>query len=249
MLALIAITLLAVVGSLWVRRATWQSWWEAGLSGAVALQGCAVLLMSPWASSIIGPVLHRIVGRWNIEHLLGHICMIAAAAAIVHHCLTRLAEPGMVSGIFSRDVVRPLNLGIPLLVVAFILADEEHHTDLFVAHVDTFWLAMYWLLLGFLLVYLFGLARRILLTLRSDPRSRTTANVYLIGVGLGIAAFVIQVTTACLGVDISMPVWLCMCLGVICFAYGSGRSWQAKVDWLLGNRPETGHAVPPQPAA
>lgn len=247
--ALIAVTLVAVLGSLWVRRDTWGSRWEVGLSSSIALQGCALLLMSPCGSGIIGPVLHGVVGRWNVEHLLGHICLIAAAAAIVHHCLTRLTDPATLRGIFGRDVVRPLRLGVPLMTVVFLLADDEHHADLFLPHADTFWEAAYWLLLGAIVVYVLGYARRILRALRTDPRSRPAANVYLAGAGLGIAACAIQVGTACAGVDISMPVWLCMCLGVMCFAYGSGRSWQARVDWLHGERPPAGHAVPPQPAA
>ncbi|EUA34744.1 gp56 domain protein [Mycobacterium xenopi 3993] len=49
--ALILATLAAVFYSLWIRRDTWRSRWEAGASLNIALQGCAVLLMSPWASA------------------------------------------------------------------------------------------------------------------------------------------------------------------------------------------------------
>jgi drug/metabolite transporter (DMT)-like permease len=71
MSALIAATLAAVCYSLWVRRQTRQSRFEAGASLNIALQGCAVLLMSPWASATFGPRLHGIVGPWNVEDLLG----------------------------------------------------------------------------------------------------------------------------------------------------------------------------------
>jgi hypothetical protein len=59
-----------------------------------------------------------------------------------------------------------------------------------------------------------------------------TANLYLISAAFGVAATVIQVTTAEAGIDITLPVWLCACLGAIGFAYGSARSWQAKVAWF-----------------
>ncbi|MBS9535028.1 hypothetical protein KIH27_15670 [Mycobacterium sp. M1] len=249
MQVLVATTLLAVLGSLWIRRDTWRSWWEAGLTGSIMLQGCAVLCVSPWVSTVAGPTLHGVLGRWNVEHLLGHLCLIVAAAAIVYHCLTRLADPELLTAMFTRSVVAPLNLGIPLLVAAFLLADEEPHTDLFAAPVRSIWFGVYWLVLGVLLTYLLGYARRVLLALRSDPRSRATANIYLAGAGLGMAACAVQVATAWVGVDVSLPVWCCMCLGVMCFAYGSGRSWQARVDWFIrGPRPPR-QPTPPQPAA
>ena len=71
MSALIIITLAAVFYSLWIRRDTWRSRWEADASLNIALQGCAVLLMSPWASETLGPPLHHIFRRWNVEDLLG----------------------------------------------------------------------------------------------------------------------------------------------------------------------------------
>lgn len=238
MSALIAVTLAAVFYSLWVRRHTWRSRWEAGASLNIALQGCAVLLMSPWASATLGPPLHHIFGRWNVEDLLGHICWIAAVTAIIHHGLARLADERQLRGLFRRHIAIPLQLGVPLLVAVFFIADEGYHPDLFPAHVSTVWFGAYWLVLGCLLVYLFGYAVRVLLIVRKDPRSAATANLYLISAGFGVAATVIQVSTAEAGIDITLPVWLCACLGAIGFAYGSARSWHAKVAWFTpGNNP------------
>ncbi|HWF70323.1 MAG TPA: hypothetical protein VG187_12265 [Mycobacterium sp.] len=78
-------------------------------------------------------------------------------------------------------------------------------------------------------VLLIGYAARVMLIVRKDPRSTATANLYLISAAFGVAATVIQVTTAEAGIDITLPVWLCACLGAIGFAYGSARSWHAKV--------------------
>ena len=44
---------------LWIRRHTWRSRWEAGASLNIALQGCAVLLMSHWAAATLGQPLHE----------------------------------------------------------------------------------------------------------------------------------------------------------------------------------------------
>ena len=232
MSALISVTLVAVFYSLWIRRYTWHSRWEADASLNIALQGCAVLLMSPWASATLGPPLHDVFRRWNVEDLLGHICLMVAAAAIIDHGLARLGDYGQWRRIFRRHITIPLWLGIPTLVTVFFAADEGYHPDLFPAHVSTAWFGAYWIVLGVLLVYLFGYAARVMLIVRKDPRSTVTATLYLISAAFGLAATVIQVTTAEAGIDITLPVWLCACLGAIGFAYGSARSWLAKVAWF-----------------
>lgn len=75
-----------------------------------------------------------------------------------------------------------------------------------------------------------------LLILRTDPRSTTTVDLYLISAGFGVAASVIQIGTAWAGTDIALPVWLCACLSAIGFAYASARSWQAKVAWFTSGK-------------
>ncbi len=235
MSALIIVTLIAAFYSLWIRRHTWRSRWEADASLNIALQGCAVLLMSPWASETLGPPLHHVFRRWNVEDLLGHVCLMIAAAAIIDHGLARLGDHNQWRTIFRRHITVPLWLGVPALVAVFIAADEGYHPDLFPAHVSTAWFGAYWIVLGILLVYLFGYAARVMLIVRKDPRSTVTATLYLISAAFGVAATVIQVTTAEAGIDITLPVWLCACLGAIGFSYGSARSWHAKVAWFRGN--------------
>jgi hypothetical protein len=240
MSALIIATLVVVFCSLWIRRHTWRSRWEADASLNIALQGCAVLLMSPWASETLGPPLHHVFGLWNVEDLIGHICLMFAAAAIVEHGLARLGDHLEWRRIFRRQIEVPLWLGVPALVAVFFAAHEKYHPDLFPAHVSTLWFGTYWIVLGILLVYLFGYAARVMLIVRKDPRSTVTATLYLISAAFGLAATVIQVTTAEAGIDITLPVWLCACLGAIGFAYGSARSWLAKVAWF-----RDGNMAPP----
>jgi hypothetical protein len=249
MSALITATLAAIFYSLWIRRHTWRSRWEAGASLNIALQGCAVLLMSPWASATLGPPLHHIFRRWNVEDLLGHICLIVAVTAIIHHGLARLDDDRHLRTLFRRHIETPLWLSVPLLVAVFIVADEGYHADLFPAHVSTVWFGAYWLVLGSLLTYLFAYACRVLLILRKDPRSKATVDLYLISAAFGVAATVIQVTTAEAGIDITLPVWLCACLGAIGFAYGSARSWHAKVAWFTPGKYPPPTAGPPPPSS
>jgi hypothetical protein len=249
MSVLITATLAAIFYSLWIRRHTWRSRWEAGASLNIALQGCAVLLMSPWASANLGPPLHHIFRRWNVEDLLGHVCLIIAVTAVIHHGLARLDDERHLRTLFRRHIETPLQLSVPLLVLVFIIANEGYHPDLFPAHVSTVWFGAYWLVLGSLLTYLFSYACRVLLILRKDPRSRATVDLYLISAAFGVAATLIQVTTAEVGIDITLPVWLCACLGAIGFAYGSARSWHAKVAWLAPGKYPPPTASPPPPTA
>jgi hypothetical protein len=231
--ALITATLAAILYSLWFRRDTWRSRWEAGANLNIALQGCAVLLMSHWSAAVLGPPLHRIFGLWNVQHLLGHICWIFAVTAIIQHGMTRLADEAHVRRLLHKDVTRPLRLGVALLVAVFIIADEGHHPDLFAAQVSNVWLGAYWLVLGGLLIYLLAYAMRVLLILRADPRSTATVDLYLTSAGFGVAANLIQMGTSWSDIDVTLPVWLCACLGAIGFAYGSARSWRAKIAWFF----------------
>jgi hypothetical protein len=234
--ALIIAALAVIVCSLWIRRDTWRSRWEAGATLNIALQGCAVLLMSHWTSAVLGPPLHRIFGLWNVHHLLGHICWVFAVTAIIQHGLTRLVNETHVRGLLRKHVARPVWLGVPVLVVVFVIADEGHHLDFFAAPVSDVWLGAYWLVLGGLLIYLLAYAGRVLLILRTDHRSTATVDLYLISAGFGVAANVIQLGTAWAGSDIALPVWFCACLGAIGFAYASARSWQAKIAWFTPGR-------------
>ena len=204
--------------------------------------------MSPWTSPIIGRPLHAIVGRWNVDDLLGHICLIGAAMAIIHHGLARLPDESRPRIRFRRHIENPLRIGVPLLVAVFIIADEDYHPDLFSAHVSNLWLGTYWTVLGGLLIYLLGYASRVLLILRQDPRSTATVNLYLISAIFVVAANVIQTGTGWAGINVTLLVWLCACLGAIGFAYGAARSWNAKRAWFTpGNNPPP-QAIPPQPS-
>ena len=44
----------------------------------IALQGCAVALMSPFASETLGAYLHDLTGKWTSRTTSGHHCYIVA---------------------------------------------------------------------------------------------------------------------------------------------------------------------------
>ncbi len=113
---LIAITLLCIMWSLWIRRVTWSCRWEVAATLNIALQGIAVLLMSPLASETLGQWLYSLTGKWNLEDYLGHDAYIVAASAVVYNTLGRLEQDHAMHRRFKQFVERPATLCIPLLL-------------------------------------------------------------------------------------------------------------------------------------
>jgi hypothetical protein len=235
---LITITMGCIAWSLWIRRVTWTCRWEAAATLNIALQGAAVLLMSPFASETLGHWLHALTGMWNLEDYLGHDCYIVAASAVVYNALGRLQDDHSMRRTFKQYVERPATVCIPLLLATFSIGNGAriYRPDFFDVPTD-FWLNMYWLLLCGTLIYLLVYGARALLILRKDPRSRHVANIYLFASACGIVACGIRITTAYVtpiqGVPVSsMLVWFFACLCGAGFALTSARSWRIKKNWF-----------------
>ncbi|MFY1599782.1 hypothetical protein, partial [Micromonospora sp. WMMD737] len=77
---------------------------------------------------------------------------------------------------------------------------------------------------------------RALLILRTDPRSRTVASVYLFASAMGIAACIVRITTALVPtlqtVHGSIAVWFFACACGAGFALTSAHSWRNKTKWF-----------------
>ena len=235
--ALIAITLASIAWSLWIRRVTWHSRWEVAATLNIALQGCAVGLISPLASETVGVALHSITGEWNLQNYVGHDCYIVAASAIVYNAVGRLAEDDAIQRSFKQYVERPATLCIPLLLATFTLSrgSKTYARDFFSLPTD-FWLSVYWILLTATLAYLLLFGSRALLVLRKDPRSRHFANLYLVASASGIAACVVRMITALIPV-LQGPVgaalvWFFCCTCGASFALISAQSWRQKIRWF-----------------
>ena len=235
--SLIIITLASIAWSLWIRRVTWHCRWEVAATLNIALQGCAVALMSPLSAETLGVALHRVTGEWNLQNYVGHDCYIVAASAIVYNAVGRLAEDDALQASFKQYVERPATLCIPLLLATFSLSygSKTYARDFFELPTD-FWLTVYWVLLCTTLAYLLTFGSRALLVLRHDPRSRNIANLYLVASASGIAACVVRIVTALippfqgpLGAGL---VWFFACLCGAGFAVTSAQSWRQKIRWF-----------------
>ncbi|MGY4651576.1 hypothetical protein [Mycobacterium sp. URHB0021] len=234
---LIAITLGCIAWSLWIRRVTWTCRWEVAATLNIALQGAAVMLMSPLASETVGHGLHALTGMWNLEDYIGHDLYIVAASAVVYNALGRLQDDHAMQRTFKMYVERPATLCIPLLLAAFSLGNGAriYRPDFFEVPTD-FWLAAYWLLLCGTLIYLLGYGCRALLVLRKDPRSRRIANIYLVASASGIIACIVRITTAYVPtlqtVEGGTLVWFFACMCGAGFALTSAQSWRIKTKWF-----------------
>jgi hypothetical protein len=234
---LIAITLLCIAWSLWIRRVTWSCRWEVAATLNIALQGAALFMMSPFASETVGHWFYSLTGMWNLEDYIGHDCYIVAASAVVYNALGRLADDHVMQTTFRQYVERPATLCIPLLLATFSLGNGAavYRPDFFEVPAD-FWLSAYWLLLCGTLIYLLGYGSRALLILRKDPRSRRIANVYLAASASGIVACVIRITTAYVpalqNVEGGTLVWVFACVCGAGFALASAHSWRIKTKWF-----------------
>ena len=235
--ALIIITLASIAWSLWIRRVTWHCRWEVAATLNIALQGCAVALMSPLCAETLGVVLHNITGEWNLQNYVGHDCYVVAASAIVYNAVGRLEEDDALQKSFKQYVERPATLCIPLLLATFSLSygSRTYASDFFALRTD-FWLTVYWLLLCGTLCYLLVFGSRALLVLRKDPRSRNIANLYLVASASGISACVVRMITALIppiqGQLGAALVWLFACACGAGFALTSAQSWRQKVKWF-----------------
>ncbi|MEB3064522.1 hypothetical protein [[Mycobacterium] zoologicum] len=226
-------TLAIIVYSLWVRRDTWWTRWEVTATCAVAMEGCALLLMSPWAAPTVGVMLHQALGVWNVQQMLGHLCLIAAVSGNIYHMLVRLADPEQVKVLMRRQLMVPIWLGVAIMVPAFVLADQDYLPDFFSAPSANSLMIVYAVTGSAVVLYLSTYVSRLMLTLRQDPRAKTTIDLYLVSMGFAAAATTTVVASAWVEGDDAGPViWACVCLSIGIFSYGSARSWRAKSAWF-----------------
>lgn len=228
----IVITLGVVLYSLWVRRDTWWSRWEAAATFAIAMEGCSLLLLSPWAGDQLGPTLNHHLGVWNAQQLLGSLFLIVAVIANIYHMLVRLADPDQVPPIMRKHLQIPVGVMILAMVTTYAMSARGYQSDMFAGLTGDIWLTAYEVTVCVLVLYLSGYVSRLMLALRNDPRARTTINLYLASMVFAVAACLIGVCSIWARGYAGPAIWACICLSVGIFAYGLARSWQAKQAWF-----------------
>ncbi|MGV0627668.1 hypothetical protein [Mycolicibacter minnesotensis] len=243
----IGVTVLVALYSLWVRRDTWLSRWEIGVTLAIALQACSLVLMSPWAAETLRPWVHHMLPMWNLQQLVGHICFVTSLAAVTFHILARVAPRERAGNWFCRKVVRPVLAGLIALVAVFIAADGDYAPDGLTTRSGSPWEIAYWIVLSGLIFYVSARLLPLMLAARSDPRAKGTIRLYSVAMTFGLTSLLVQMRATWIDADLSAVVWLLVGLSVVVFSFGSARSWQAKTAWFA-NRDNTATGNNPPPA-
>lgn len=236
--ALIIFTLLTITWSLWVRRLTWTCSEELAATLNIALQGGAVVLMTPMASATVGTLLYRWTGMHNLEDLIAHDLYIIAASAIIIDALYRLDVD--LHEKFRKFVELPATLVIPILVTVFTAGDavKAYRPDFFRLPVTGGWMGAYWLILCGMLAYLLTYSMRALVPLWRERESRVIATVYMAGTGFGVMACIARIGTAQLPLQdqdtlwASLLVWTPASLCGAIFAAAAGQSWMQRARSL-----------------
>ncbi|WP_046302025.1 hypothetical protein [Mycobacterium sp. UM_Kg27] len=230
--AFIVATAAMVTYCLWVRRDTWWSRWEVGATFAIAMEGLALILLTPWAGTELGPPLHSVTGLWNVQQVLGWLCLIAGIVGNIYHMLVRLTDPAHVWPIMRKHLLVPVGSGVVVVLMAFFNTDRGFQPDLFAALGGDHWVTVIEVANAALVLFLSAYVARLMLSLRKDPRARTTLMLYLAAMTFAAVACVAAVISIWFGGYAGTVIWIGVCLSVGTFAYGLARSWRAKRAWF-----------------
>lgn len=228
----IVTTVALVLYCLWVRRNTWWSRWEAGATLAIAMECLGLLLLTPWAGHELGPALHEYLGLWNLQQLLGVLCLIAGVLANIYHMLVRLTDPAHVRPIMRKHLRVPVGVGVTVMLVTFAKSERGFEPDIFASLSGDRWFTAFEVTVGVTVIFLSSYVARLMLSLRRDPRAWTTLNLYTAAMVFAAAASLVTVFSALSGIYAGPVIWACLCMSVAIFAYGLARSWQAKKAWF-----------------
>ncbi|AXH46883.1 membrane protein [Mycobacterium phage Aminay] len=240
--AIISVTLVVNVWSLWARRGTWRSYWDSGATWAIAFLTVAAVLDSPARRHVIGSRIYTITGQWHLLGWLGHVCCLLAAAALVVHVWVRLLDAAGIRLLMAR--IAPVLTAAPPLMLAAIVtspATSKRHgvsSELIAVPVDG-WLTAYWVVFCTAMAYLLGLAVWGLTILRHVPESRMHAEVWLAGLTLAGAAAGVRILTlpSLGGLDphtVALTVWGLTCAAAITLSWSGGTSWRQRARWFAG---------------
>lgn len=231
----LSVALAVIVRCLWIRRATWQCRWERSTTLTVALMGCALLLTSPIADATIGPWFHAHTGTWHLENLIGHLCFLAGLSVFADGAVGRLSYTDAELRKFRQLAIgTSAALYIPLLTAAFILAQDDLDADHALAG-EGFWPRVYTVVLCAAIGRLAWHLMQELLILRTDPRSKTACDIYLVSIVFVFSACAARLNIAFGTVVQVLPYGTAAFLGAVStvgFALAAAMSWREKTRWL-----------------
>lgn len=157
--------------ALWIRRKSFNCRWEGAASVVPSSAAGAAYLTSAPATNEVGIALHRLTGLWNLEDILGHLCVLICASAAVYLFLVRFGDTESVQELYTRWVVFPLTVLIPVSFALYLPSAAAHTRiprfedmdpgPLFVA---------YWTVFMGTAIYLFVRAASVVVALRQTDK-------------------------------------------------------------------------------
>lgn len=207
------LTLLVIGYIIWINRRRWRVPRKNVIYLSVAFQLVGFALCAPQQANYLGHLCHSLTGRWHARDYVGHLCFIAAAAAMTYAVIIKLIPPEEKESKLRR-IELPSAIAAAIMLLALFSSHRLTGTtppqrDFFNVPLDTplriYW-AIYWAILIYLIVYLI----RVLLVLRrEDPRSRFAANIYLTASGIGFVLVTAITADLQLGIHIARPaLWI-----------------------------------------
>ncbi len=220
---------------LWLRRFAWRSYYDRAATLSVALEGLAILLMTPPIGIRVGVALHQLTGLWHTHYLLAHWLLLAGGTCAIAHFLTRLGNDHAVRIFFRRHVELPVALTLPLMLATFALSSVNRApTDLLRSPPDT-WLTVYWVIACLMGLHLITCALHCLMILRREQRHRAVADIYILGYIAGLIVIATQLTTMFVERRWAATAPLVAgCITITLFAWSATYSWQRRRNRTAG---------------
>jgi hypothetical protein len=224
------IALTAIGYALWVRRITWTCRWEIAVTLGITLDGVGLFLTTPAGQGTVGRALRTVTGQTYLATTLGHLCIVASAAALSYSLLSRLSTDDGLHRSFTRWVKRPTVTAALVLLAVFSLGNLGSSG---LERLETVWTHFYWIVLAVTLTYLFGYAGIALWHLRRYPRHRVVANLYLVACGSGLIATTARLAWLLPAESTDSASMIAVMFGSLWltgFAVGAAVSWKRKTS-------------------
>jgi uncharacterized membrane protein len=227
-----ALALFFCGGALWVRRKTLRIQWDRALTMSFLYQGLGFALCAPAMSHYLEHPLFRISGVAHLRDFFGHVLFICAICSVIYACACRLVpDHELESVLYKIEFPGAIAAGTMLAAIALSHNLSRDSPPDFVDVPCDFWLRVYWLAYGAVVIYLLCFVVRLLWVLRCDPRSRLTADLFIIASGLGVVSFALLLTRIIISPGLLARFWIwapsCVAGGVTAFA--AAWSWRARM--------------------
>jgi hypothetical protein len=239
---LTALALCFCGGTIWVRRKTWRLQWDRALTISFLLQGLGFALTAPAMSHYLEHALFRISGVAHLRDFFGHVLFICAICCVIYACACRLVPDHELESVLYKIELPGAIAGGTMLAAITLSHNLSRETppDFLDVPCD-FWLRLYWLTYGAIVIYLLCFVVRLLWVLRSDPRSRLISDLFIIAGGLGVISFAVVLTRTIINPGLVARFWIWTPSSVA----GGLAAFAAAWSWRERMRPRSRRRPPP----